>query len=77
VEEGDWGRGTAVKCPNCGKEMEMGFFGCESSELTRPSWFKKKTLLALGGEPLGKFNLAMSYFEGSRCRGCRTLVLNY
>jgi hypothetical protein len=57
--------------------MEEGFFGCESSELTRPSWFKKKTILALGGEPLGKFHLAMSYFQGSRCRECKTLVLNY
>jgi hypothetical protein len=66
-----------MKCPNCGVEMEKGFFGCESSEWTRPSWFKKKTLLALGGEPLGKFNLTMSYFQGSRCRECRTLVLNY
>ena len=66
-----------MNCPNCGKEMEKGFFGCESSEMTRPSWFKKKTILALGGEPLGKFHLDMSYFQGSRCRECRTLVLNY
>jgi len=67
----------AMKCPKCGKEMENGFFGCETSELTRPSWFQKKTILALGGEPLGKFHLAMSYFQGSRCQECRTLVLNY
>jgi len=57
--------------------MNEGSFGCESNEFTRPSWFKRKNILATGGEPLGGFTLDMQYFDGFRCENCRILVLRY
>ncbi len=57
--------------------METGFLGSESL-IGGAKWYKKKSRLGTGGEPLVKpGGLGMVYVEGERCQGCRLLLLRY
>ena len=67
----------AMKCPECGVNMESGYLGCESNEFTKPSWYRKKSVLGIGGEKLAGFHLNLHYFDGFHCRGCRVVVIRY
>jgi hypothetical protein len=57
--------------------MENGFVGVESNEFTPPAWFKRKTVLKMGGENLASRWEGFHYFEGQRCTGCRTILFKY
>jgi len=57
--------------------MEKGYLGVASLQLSRPSWFKKKSTLGVGGEPLVDSKVNLAYFEGMRCVYCRSLHLRY
>ncbi len=57
--------------------METGFLGSESL-IGGAKWYKKKSKLGMGGEPLVRpGGLGMVYVEGERCQGCRLLLLRY
>ena len=64
-------------CPDCGREMEKGYLGVASLQFSRPSWFKEKSTLGVGGDPLIDPRMSLAYFEGMRCVHCRTLHLSY
>lgn len=67
------------RCPSCGAEMEEGFLGVETNELTPPSWFKKKSLTGSGGEKIGsRWSLSgLTYMEADRCMACRKIIIDY
>ncbi len=57
--------------------MEHGFLGSESL-ISGAKWYKKKSKLGTGGEPLVKpGGLGMVYVEGERRQVCRLLLLRY
>ncbi len=57
--------------------MEEGYLGSESL-IGGAKWDTKKSKLGIGGEKLAKpGSLGMVYFEGSRCKNCRLLLLHY
>ncbi len=57
--------------------MEPGLLGSESFT-GGAKWYRRRTRLATGGEPLVKPGaLGMVYIEGFRCPDCRTLLLSY
>lgn len=66
-----------AECPNCGQSMEDGYLGSESF-IGGAKWFKKKSKLGAGGEPVAKpGRLGMVYIEGERCSACKLLLLHY
>ena len=57
--------------------MEKRYLGVASLQFSRPSWFKEKSTLGSGGEPLVGSRMNLAYFESMRCAYCRTLHLSY
>jgi hypothetical protein len=57
--------------------MEKGYLGVASTQLSRPSWFKKMSTLGFGGESLAGPRFTYAYFEGTRCVYCKSLHLRY
>ena len=63
------------ECPYCRAPLEKGVVGAES--LTGgANWYKSRSTLALGGEPIGDSATGgMVWLDGYRCRNCRKLIL--
>jgi len=69
--------GKPLSCPNCGKQMEVGFLGMERL-FSDIAWFKSKTILGLGGESLGlKDKMGMVYADAYRCRNCGLVLIRH
>lgn len=69
--------GKPLLCPNCGKQMEIGFLGMERI-FCDIAWFKEKTILGLGGESLGlKDKMGMVYADAYRCKSCGLVLIKH
>jgi hypothetical protein len=66
-----------MNCPNCTKEMEHGYLRAESF-IGGVKWMPEKSSKTLGLEGLAKPDaLGFCFLEGSRCRECHYIVLQY
>lgn len=69
-----------MKCPYCGKEMELGFIQCRDGV----TWTEKKQLVAaLSFYGKGRTSLANGAADNSRavyaykCESCKKVIINY